>query len=173
MEQWKSLKGIVVNGDHYSINTIGKVRNNKTGKILSPQKDHKGYLNVNLCLNNKAKRNKVHRLVALAFIPNPESKPEVNHKDGVKTHCDMDNLEWVTGKENIAHAFEHNLSTVHLGSKTANAKLTEGDVINIKRLIAADTTLLRDIAKMYGVDPTTISRIKNGHNWSHLKVEGD
>jgi hypothetical protein len=68
-----------------------------------------GYYQVNLCVNGTQKTVNVHRLVAKAFIPNPENKPEVNHKDGVKTNCTVFNLEWNTCSENNQHAYDTGL----------------------------------------------------------------
>lgn len=67
------------------------------------------YSYVCLCVNNKRKSKRVHRLVAEAFIPNPENKSEVNHIDGNKQNNRVDNLEWVTGSENIQHGYRMNL----------------------------------------------------------------
>ena len=68
-----------------------------------------GYRRANLKVNNKSYMRSVHRAVAIAFIPNPENKPEVNHIDGDKTNNRVDNLEWVTEKENVAHCIANGL----------------------------------------------------------------
>ena len=70
---------------------------------------YKGYLETHLYINNKNKVFKVHRLVAMAFIPNPENKPEVNHKDGNKQNNSKENLEWCTSSENQIHAYKNKL----------------------------------------------------------------
>lgn len=83
---------------------MGEVRNNRTGKLMKPSKNEKGYLRIGLTTNGKQKCMRVHRLVAQAFIPNPENKPEVNHIDFDKENNCVNNLEWVTGKENTKHS---------------------------------------------------------------------
>lgn len=72
--------------------------------------DSHGYRAVELCINNNRYTVGVHRLVALAFIPNPENKPEVNHKDRNRSNNNVDNLEWVTQSENVAHAYRNGVS---------------------------------------------------------------
>lgn len=75
-------------------------------KIKKPYKDRHGYLQVRLQKNQKGKNKSVHRLVAEAFIPNPDNKPEVNHKNGVRTDNRIENLEWVSRNENIQHSYD-------------------------------------------------------------------
>lgn len=84
----------------YAITSCGKVWSHRAQKFLKPQKDRYGYLHVNLYKDGKAKKYKIHRLVAEAYIPNPENKPQVNHKDENKEHNYVNNLEWMTSKEN-------------------------------------------------------------------------
>ena len=100
MEIWKSLDGIVECGSKYEVSNLGRVRNTKTKRILKLQKNTCGYLQVDLCENNKRKYAIVHRLVALAFLPNPYNLKEINHKDENKENNVLSNLEWCDRKYN-------------------------------------------------------------------------
>lgn len=94
--EWRST---FIFPDFYSVSNNGDVRNKKTGKLLKPGKDKFGYFYYVLCVNGNRKTVKGHRLVANAFIPNPQNKPTVNHKNGIRTDNRACNLEWMTNKE--------------------------------------------------------------------------
>lgn len=130
MEEWKDIPGFE---GRYQVSNLGQVKsvprdvNNHTsiihlkGKILNQRYNHKGYKVVDLLdSTQKHKYCLVHRLLALAFIPNPENKPQVNHIDGVKDHNILENLEWVTNAENQIHAYEHGLN--HTADTTGRPK---------------------------------------------------
>lgn len=92
---------------NYDIYEDGRVKNIKTGKFLKGQKNMlNGYWSVNLSNNGKKKRFYNHRLVAIAFIENPENKPTVNHIDGNLDNNSLSNLEWMTQQENSDHAYK-------------------------------------------------------------------
>lgn len=102
-EEWRAVDGF---GELYEVSSLGRVRSRAQSpkpKLRALTCVH-GYMGVTLKKNKKDCFRLVHRLVAQAFIPNPESKPMVNHKDGNKTNNCIDNLEWVTGHENNNHA---------------------------------------------------------------------
>lgn len=91
----------------YFVTKDGYIYSNKSGflKKLKLSKNQDGYKVIKI----KGKEYKVHRIVAMAYIPNPENKPQVNHKDGVKSNNKVSNLEWVTNSENQLHAWKTGL----------------------------------------------------------------
>ena len=98
----------------YTVSNFGRVRNERLNKFLYPHYND-GYKQVPLSTGKIRFIKKVHRLVAIAFIPNPENKPLINHKDKVRDNNNVDNLEWVTYKENSQHA--HNSSELSRSGK--------------------------------------------------------
>lgn len=102
-ETWRDVPGYE---GLYQVSDQGRVKNARSGHIRKPREKWDGYLQVNLSRNNRAQSMAVHRLVALAFLPNPESKPQINHINGKKTDNRAENLEWCTGSENQRHRFD-------------------------------------------------------------------
>lgn len=148
----------------YSVSNFGRVKNNKKNTILSPR-DLRGYKRVSLWYNGKANDHRIHRLVAEAFIPNIENKPEVNHKNGIRNDNRVVNLEWVTGNENAKHrAKVLNQGDTYKGSKNGNSVLSEEDIIEIRK--SKKTKL--ELSEEYKVTFTNISRIINRKLWTHI-----
>ena len=118
-EEWKQIDGF----EYYYISNLGRVKSTRrwSGKkfydreqFITLHKDtNKGYIYASISKNGKNYNLRVHRLVALMFIPNPENKSQVNHIDGNKENNVVTNLEWVTNKENIKHAWKNGLSKRH------------------------------------------------------------
>ena len=128
-------------GEQYQVSNTGLVRNKLTGHILTLREDNKGYLRVRLSLHDKKATAKVHRLVAIAFIPNPYGKPQVNHIDTDKHNNNVQNLEWVTNGENQIHAYKTGLNYVtgRAGRKKKSVckiQLSTGDVIQTYKSIS-------------------------------------
>jgi hypothetical protein len=96
--------------DHYTIDQSGLIYSTRRKNPLVGKIDRYGYKVVLLCVSGNRKHITVHRLVALTFIPNPENKPTVNHKDGNKQNNCVDNLEWATFQENTKHSYDTGLS---------------------------------------------------------------
>lgn len=93
---WKKINGY----NNYSINEFGEVRNDSIGKIKTPfENKANGYMTIDLWQNNKSKKHTIHRLLAEAFLPNPENKPTVDHKDGNRKNNSLSNLRWATYSE--------------------------------------------------------------------------
>lgn len=107
---WKTIEE--TNGE-YQVSDTGLVRTTKTGRILRPAVSRHGYEIVCLFKMDRERRYRVHRLVAMAFIPNPDNLPQVNHIDGNKRNNHVENLEWVTNEQNMHHAKEHGLRAGH------------------------------------------------------------
>ena len=107
-EEWKVVAEC--NGE-YKISNYGEVKSFKTGNwvTLKPRVNKAGYLSIAIHRKGKVKVYRINRLVALTFIPNPENKPQVNHKDGNKLNNFIDNLEWMTQNENVQHAWDNGL----------------------------------------------------------------
>lgn len=179
IEIWKKIKEL---DGFYEISNLGRVKSmpriinssiQKCGfriskeKIKPSQDNGKGYKQLYAQVKNKRKLFYIHRLVALAFIPNPENKPEVNHINGIKHDNRVENLEWVTNKENKIHAVKNNL--IAQGEKYTASKLTDKDVLAIRRLYRMNPKFHKsNIAKKLGVRDTTIHNIITNKRWKHL-----
>ena len=146
---WKSIKEY---DNLYLISNHGIVKIIKIKNNLKPEINVSGYLRVGLSKNGIRKHFLVHRLVAIAFIPNPDNKPLVNHKDGIKANNRVDNLEWVTSSESLKHAYRIGLKnpTSLKGETNPNHKLTENQVLSIHGLYLSGMKQ-KEIAKLYKI----------------------
>lgn len=145
---------ITKDGEIYSL------KHNKR-KPIKGYIDKYGYRRVLLYVNGKRKKYFVHRLVAEKHIENPDNLPQINHKDGKKLNNCVDNLEWVTPKQNIQHAIKN-------GFRKSNntTKLNIKDVKNIKKLFSKYS--MKEIADMYNVSLSCIKHIHAGHTWKNI-----
>jgi hypothetical protein len=103
------LKDVIGYEGRYAVTTCGKVWSYKNKKFLEVVTHLNGYQFISLCKDGEVKQHSIHRLVAITYIDNHENKPQVNHKDGVKSHNHKQNLEWCTSKENHSHAHKSGL----------------------------------------------------------------
>lgn len=152
----------------YSISEEGKVFSNKRKPKQLKVNSVGGYAHVRLYLNGKGYDRKVHRLVAEHFIDNPESKLEVNHKDGDTSNNHKDNLEWSTRLENMKHAYENNLVPFMEGEKNGMAVLNDKQIKEIREKYIPRKYSCRKLSKEYGVSPTKICQIVNNKAWRHI-----
>jgi hypothetical protein len=137
-------------------------------KMLSYWRNHRGYVMVSVHKGGK-RSFAVHILVAKHFVPNPDSKPEVNHKRGNKEDNRAWMLEWNTRKENNDHS-RNVLGKKFYGEKHGMARLTESDVRRIIELYKTGKYTYVAIAKMFEMEETQIHRIVKRTSWIHLKI---
>ena len=119
MERWSIIKDF----PNYEVSTDGNIRHSYGKKSRKSVQDHNGYYKTELYNNGKRSVKRINRLVAEAFIPNPDNLPEVNHKDGNKHNNNVDNLEWITKSDNMKHGFKNGIikpSRGMLGKKNPN-----------------------------------------------------
>lgn len=183
IEKWKPVVGFE---SFYEVSNQGRmkvkarmknIRNG--GKQPHPEKIMKliiantGYSVIGLW-NGKGKSAKtatVHRLVAAAFIPNPEGKKEVNHKNGVRTDNRVENLEWATSSENALHKYQtlgYVCPTRHKGSANSQSKLTEETVREI--LTHGPSMSRTEAAKRFKISKRSIQFILQRKTWRHVHV---
>ena len=141
----KSLKRVVPHKNRWKSKTSKRIIEEK---ILKQNKTIHNYLFVQLYKNNKNQSNRIHRLVASAFIPNSQNKPCVNHIDGNKNNCHISNLEWCTYSENSIHAFKTGLKKISnkqkeraslLGKKTGKINIKKAIKANKKKIMCIET----------------------------------
>lgn len=169
--EWKEIDGFA---GRYEVSSGGDVRSMLTGRVLSPGRQGRGYMSVLLYDGSSPKKPKsclVHRLVAAAFIgPEPEGH-QVNHISGDKSDNRVENLEYVTPRENMAHAEAHSIGPRRRrGSSNTNSKLVESDVRTIKMLLNRGMMGLAELARAYKVDPRVIAGIRDGIYWAHVEA---
>lgn len=153
---WKDIETF----PDYEICQYGVVRNKKTLNIMAVWL-RAGYPSVSLFRDGKQYKLLLHRLLALAFIPNPENKPQINHIDGDKQNNDLSNLEWCTSSENLTHAIQVLNRPIRRGEDHGMAKLSQIQVEEIRQKYATGAYYHRELSVEYGVSRQAITRIIN------------
>lgn len=163
----------------YEVSNLGRVKrllktckyiNNKsstprTEHLKYPTLNNYGYYKVTLWKNNNRAFFYLHRIIAKAFIPNPDNKPEVNHINGIKTDNNLSNLEWVTTAENLRHAKLMGLNDVR-GEKNGMSKIDPEFVPIIINSVIKSSKL----SKLFNVDESTIDSIRKRKTWKHIII---
>lgn len=167
IKRYKGLYQVSNIGNIKRLNSFAKIRGGHKRlvkeKLIKFYFAGKGYTYVTLS-KGIIKHFLVHRLVAIAFIPNPENKPEVNHKNGVKNDCKTINLEWCTHSENTKHAFDTGLNWQHKGENNIWHKLTWTDVAIIRESSKLKVPQRR-IATQFNVSHGVVHKIIHNKKW--------
>lgn len=160
MAEWRDIEGYE---GRYQVSDDGRVWSYKTMKELRTSFDKSGYKVLNLYKDKLYNNCKVHRLVAQTFIPNPDNKPQVNHIDGDKTNNRVENLEWVTCKENMKHARQRGL---YRDSELSRRKCIVATSIETGEKMAFESMTLA--SEQLGISLNYISDLVNRKNGTNI-----
>ncbi len=180
-------KGVIYQGIDYSwrfeVSNKGRIRNAINKHIYIPHICGIGYYQICTSINNIRKNIKIHKAIAESFLDNPNNLRDVNHKDGNKLNNNLENLEWVSHRDNSLHAIKNGLLDIRKGHYNSDgtykykgednscSKLTEDAVKYIRKhykTYNGCSSNKRELAKMFGVDPMTIYYAYKGITWKHL-----
>ena len=185
IEEWRDIEGYE---GLYQVSNLGRVKSLDRyvrqryafvfvqGRVLTPMIDKDGYLRVNLYKDTKMKTHTIHRLVAQAFLPNPDNLPQVNHKDEDKTNNfisltnpDDSNLEWCTNEYNVNYGTHNERMAKALTNHQAFSK----PVLCIETGIIYPS--VREVERQFGICQSSVSRccnmkrnIAGGYHWKYI-----
>ena len=149
-ECWKKINS----EENYQISNFGRVKNVKTNRILKPNLMRNGYLKIHLYKHGKRSSFFIHRLVALAFVPNPKELPQVNHIDENKSNNLSSNLEWVSAKENVNY-----------GQRNYKNSVTRGFTVQqftLKEKYIKEYHSVQEASRLLNIPATSISNVCRG-----------
>lgn len=173
-ETWKDIRDYE---GLYKISNLGRIKSleriDYSGhkleeNLISICKSGSGYMCVNLCKNGIQKSHRLHRIIAITFIPNPNNYNQINHLDGIKLNNRIDNLEWCDNSRNQRHAFEIGLKIMPKGENHWGSKLTKNDILKIRKLYN-DGFWPSDIqGEFENISVSNISQIARNKTWKHI-----
>lgn len=171
-EQWKTIQ----NYPDYAVSNLGRIKRlttrtcAKAGTILKTLGRSKArpYLSVDLCYPGGRRTELVHRLVAIVFLGEPPFHgAEVNHIDADRGNAAVFNLEWVTSSDNQHHSYEHGLQTAK-GESNGQAKLKEGEVLEMRALHSTSGVDVETLAELYGIHKRMALDVVRRKSWAHI-----
>jgi hypothetical protein len=175
--QWERLYAAATDGkiwSHPKTVTVGINGGSyqRPGQWLTqtPPTKRTKHLRVYLARNGKKTPFLVHRLIALTFIPNPESLPIINHIDGNPANNNVSNLEWCSYRHNAVHAYNSGLTLLpnQRGENNSNSTLTEATVIEMRNAFDGGLSSAA-VARQFGIQPKTAYDAIHGRRWGHVK----
>lgn len=159
---WKQVQDF-----DYEINEEGIVRRISSKRVKKPYLRKDGYVGIQLYKSKTEVLNfQLHRLIAIAFIPNPNNLPFINHMDSDRQNNKISNLEWCTKQENVIHGYISGFAS-NRGSKNGFSKLSEQQVLEIRKKKTEGLTH-QQLANMYNVSYGCITGIIQRTNWKHI-----
>ena len=173
IEKWKEIKGY---DGRYQVSNKGGVKRAKSIgldhakiQVLKQSPDKDGYMKLNLSNRLVEKRYLVHRLVLQTFVGSPpKGRYEVNHRNGIKNDNRVENLEWCSNLENAGHAHRTGLFDGAIGSNHYKTKLSDKDILDIRKEYMKGDVTLKYLGKKYKVAFSTIGRIISKATWKHI-----
>jgi hypothetical protein len=158
-----------INGAKYILHNDGKVFGLKTGAEIKQRLNPDGYLTFTAGSKQNRTCIRTHRAVASAFIPNPNNLPEVDHLDNNRANPVDINLEWCTHQENIRRSYARGCQAGRaVGIKNPKVRLSESDVIEIRRLYDNNIMTQMQIAKQYNIGWSTVHNVVFRFTWKHI-----
>lgn len=174
-EKWLPCPGFE---NSYEVSNYGKVRSIDRyisgrsglvkGQLIHSDLNQKGYPQLRLYKNNTKYVRNQHRLLTLAFIPNPNNLPQVNHIDGDKLNNHISNLEWISNSDNMSHAYKLGLRS-SIGENNSNCKITDNQVTHIK-LIYNTGKSSKYISEELDIKLHIVRQIISGKSWKSNKT---